>query len=318
MALIGIIFGAFLCLYLVHYVKRYFWDYRDMKGPSVFLSVPIIGHAWALSPNPHKTLEDLKTTYGNLFRFDIGPYPSLVVAGLEEFQEMCRMDVFNGRFFGILPAVQTVFGTDSRGEVFGVSASNGQTWAEQRKFMHQNLNVAGMGKKSTLENIINQEAEIAAERMASGAKNGPVCIKKFFPVAINNIVWRMITGNTSSQDDPLMLYLTDRMNRHFESLSPSNITAILQQYFHRFTNILDKLNMPTCFKDLYIIREFLDNEFKKIDPDPNGLYVAKFKAEIQAAASNPQSSFHETDGEFHLSGHAVDLFVAAPPQTRRD
>lgn len=116
MALIGIIFGAFLCLYLVHYVKRYFWDYRDMKGPSVFLSVPIIGHAWALSPNPHKTLEDLKTTYGNLFRFDIGPYPSLVVAGLEEFQEMCRMDVFNGRFFGILPAVQTVFGTDSRGK----------------------------------------------------------------------------------------------------------------------------------------------------------------------------------------------------------
>lgn len=107
-----------------------------------------------------------------------------------------------------------------------------------------------------------------------------------------------------------MLYLTDRMNRHFESLSPSNITAILQQYFHRFTNILDKLNMPTCFKDLYIIREFLDNEFKKIDPDPNGLYVAKFKAEIQAAASNPQSSFHGTDGEFHLSGHAVDLFVA--------
>ncbi len=46
---------------------------------------------------------------------------------------------------------------------FGPLVSDGQIWQEQRKFVVRNLSDLGMGKRDTMEDVIEQEAEQLAE-----------------------------------------------------------------------------------------------------------------------------------------------------------
>ena len=49
-----------------------------------------------------------------------------------------------------------------------------------------------------------------------------------FSVAINNVIWRLVTGRRTSQRDPQMTYLTKVINDMFDGFDPSNPLALLQ------------------------------------------------------------------------------------------
>ena len=65
-----------------------------------------------------------------------------------------RKDNFADRPQHLMPAMGMSRGVDSKGNLSGVVFSNGAAWAEQRKFMIQNLANLGMGNKTIMEDII--------------------------------------------------------------------------------------------------------------------------------------------------------------------
>ena len=49
-----------------------------------------------------------------------------------------------------------------------------------------------------------------------------------FSVAINNVIWRLVTGRRTSQHDPEMNYLTQTINDMFDGFDPGHPLALLQ------------------------------------------------------------------------------------------
>ncbi len=52
-----------------------------------------------------------------------------------------------------------------------------------------------------------------------------------FSVAINNVIWRLVTGRRTSQRDPTMNYLTQTINDMFDGFDPSKPLALLQMNY---------------------------------------------------------------------------------------
>nr|APH81370.1 cytochrome P450 CYP3028A1 [Tigriopus kingsejongensis] len=310
---VGVAVLTLIGVYAVKYFKKYFWDLRHLNGPSPFLSLPIFGHAWMIGDDIPRYMDQCAEKYGPIFRFDMGYLPTVIIGRYDDYVDAYKLEPMNGRAWSIMPFVRNLFGTDSKGEVFGVGSSNGPVWAEQRKFMHINLNRVGMGKAKELEEIVEQEVEVMCERVAKLSEVGGVDFQKLLPVAINNVIWRMITGKTSKQDDPFMVELTDCMNRHFETLSPSNPISTLQQYFHRCTKVATDLGIIKGFKDILKLRDTVAEQISELQPESEGNFVERFLFEIESA--NPESSFYGKDGRRHLFGNAVDLFIAGTETT---
>lgn len=49
--------------------------------------------------------------------------------------------------------------------MLGIATSEGNIWYEQRKFIVKNLSDLGMGKRDTMEDVIDQEADQLVDLM---------------------------------------------------------------------------------------------------------------------------------------------------------
>ncbi len=139
--------------------------------------------------DPPTALEGLRRRYGDLFRLDLGDAPATVMLSSHDLiREAFSKESFSGRSWNEVPTLNAVnqlgqHGTGSSstegsstrqcpktlgcfpaGEfIYGVASSEGQTWYQQRRFMLKSLSDLGMGKRDTMEDIIEQEAEQLAE-----------------------------------------------------------------------------------------------------------------------------------------------------------
>ena len=88
-------------------VKKYLDNlkYGDVPGPSAMLSLPLIGHGYLLGDDPAAALDRLRRKYGPVFRFDIGDDPTVVIADYAVLHEAFKRDVFNGRYWNLIPTL---------------------------------------------------------------------------------------------------------------------------------------------------------------------------------------------------------------------
>ncbi|XP_059086666.1 cytochrome P450 2M1-like [Tigriopus californicus] len=313
MSAVLVAFATFFVICLVKYWKKNVWDLRHLRGPSPWTSFPIVGHAWMLGEDIPAGLEDLANKYGPVFRFDLGDMPTVIISGYEELVDACKMNEFNGRSWGRMPFIRDQSGTDSKGQVHGVGSSNGSVWVEQRKLAHVSLNKVGMGKLDAMEEMIGEEARTLCDRFAEKAKLGPVEVKGMLPVAVNNVIWRMITGRTTKQDDPFMNEMTKQMDRHFKFMSPSSMISTLMQYFHRVTKVAVQFGFVKGYQDFIDLLNNVRKQIKDFKAVEDGNFVEQYRYEI--AKASPESSFYGKDGENHLVGQALDFFIAGTETT---
>jgi len=86
--------------------------YADLPGPAWYLSLPLIGHAYMLGPNPCKKMFELKKKYGNIFRFDVGSFPTVILTSKSLIGDAFKREEFSGRIWNEVPILKTQAATD--------------------------------------------------------------------------------------------------------------------------------------------------------------------------------------------------------------
>ncbi len=54
-------------------------------------------------------------------------------------------------------------------------------------------------------------------------------------MAVNNVVWRLVSGRRTQQDDPLLLDLTSRISESLRLFDPGSLLGLLQNNSVWFT-----------------------------------------------------------------------------------
>ena len=70
-----------------------------------------------------------------------------------------------------------------------------------------------------------------------------ISINGMFNPFINNIIWRMVTGDRSSTKDPKIIRFTQLLDRQFKNLEPYNVLSVLQLRFPSLVWLCDKLGL---------------------------------------------------------------------------
>ena len=83
-------------LYMIDHVKRNA-KYEDLKGPSHWLSLPLVGHAYLLGTDVDGTLKKYQKKFGDIFRFDVGNIPTVFLCDFATVQEAYKLEAFTGR-----------------------------------------------------------------------------------------------------------------------------------------------------------------------------------------------------------------------------
>ena len=96
LAWVPILVVTAIFLYVIDHLKRNV-RYKDIKGPSHWLSLPLVGHAYLLGKDVDGTLKKYQKKFGNIFRFDVGNIPTVILCDFATIQEAFKMDAFNGR-----------------------------------------------------------------------------------------------------------------------------------------------------------------------------------------------------------------------------
>ncbi len=127
-----------------------------------------------------------------------------------------KHDSFQGRAFKHFYAFERIKGLDQDGNIAGLAFSQGRLWRDQRKFVLQNLNDLGMGRKATLEDVIGQVAQDTCDLLERDLDQGQLSSfsRRFLP-SINNVVWRLLTGKFTSLEDEECKRLTNHISEFF-------------------------------------------------------------------------------------------------------
>ena len=284
------------------------WDH--FPGHRSHTSLPLIGHSYLFGTTPLECLNENREKYGDIFRLDFGNFPTVWLCDYDDVSDTFKQDIFTDRPHHLMPAMGMSRGVDSRGYLSGPLFSNGQAWVEQRKFMFQNMSNLGMGKKDTMEDIISQEVSILCETLAKRIKEGdnPVTINHVFMTAVNNVVWRMVTGKRSKQSDPEMVVLTKNVWDFFRVLERGSILQVLQLNSYWVTKLSQWFSVENMVDICKPMLEMFRREVKQSVADADGNYFDRFLYEISKADRN--STFHGDDGSIHLIGSVFDIFAA--------
>jgi len=227
-----------------------------------------------------------------------------------------RDDDFLGKPYDDLEPFKLMRGVDPDGEVAGVFFCKGKTWKDLRKFTVQTLGGLGMGCRDTMEAVIMQEAESLVAILAEEAANvKAVSVHHRFSTAINNVVWRLVTGCSTGQKDPQLIYLTQCINDMFDAFDPGKLTSVLQINYGFVYRWMKHLGLHTVPDYAEPMKEMIVEVVQRSHPNYSGYYIEKFLEQIRSSQDDAASTFYGSKGMIQLVGTAMDLFVAGTDTT---
>ncbi len=101
--------------------------------------------------------------------------------------------------------------------------------------------------------------------------------------AINNVIWRMATGERSSTKDPKLKHLTELLDLQFKAFDPQTLLTVLQLKFPWFNNLCKFLNIKgSCAIPYEGIMEFVEDAIKDQTPGIR-FYTMKTQGFVKAA-----------------------------------
>ncbi len=112
------IFQLILVLFVFFVSKKWLRDrrYSHFPGPSPFLSFPLIGHGYLLGDEPATKLLEMQKKYGDIFRFDIGSTPTIMLCKYEQLKEAFVKESFSGRYWNTIPTLEAIQYRDGEGK----------------------------------------------------------------------------------------------------------------------------------------------------------------------------------------------------------
>ena len=69
-------------------------------------SLPLIGHMYRLGTTPIESLHAQKKRFGDIFRLDSGPWPTVWLCDYDQITDAMKKEVFSARPHHIIPGIQ--------------------------------------------------------------------------------------------------------------------------------------------------------------------------------------------------------------------
>ncbi|KAB7503276.1 hypothetical protein Anas_05971, partial [Armadillidium nasatum] len=176
--IVEIIFLSILTLILWSLFKK------PSEYPPGPWGIPLFGSIPFNATKVEAQLEDLRKKHGTIFSWRIGPRLFVFLCEPKVIKEAFQSHIFSDRPDFIM------FSMLEGEKKFGVAATNGVHWHNNRRFTLRHLRDLGMGK-STIVSAIQHEAEEFVKTMKEQA-GIPAPLPKSLIPAIINVLWQMV------------------------------------------------------------------------------------------------------------------------------
>ena len=174
----------------------------------------------------------------------------------------------------------------------------------------------GVRKADKLNSILMQEADKMSSYLEKvSLESSVVDFSKFFLPVTNNVIWRFLTGKTTSIDDPEITSVTNAVSELFDTITPANIRNTIQAYsvlIYRISPLLGIKTLPECCKNII---KLIKDEIAMHRADPKGNYISRNLAEIEAKSDDLQHVYHGQRGFAHMKATILDIFIAGTDTT---
>ncbi|XP_042884303.1 cytochrome P450 2L1-like [Penaeus japonicus] len=194
--------------------------------------LPMVGYFPLNGMSIEEQVERLHKQYGDIFLWRMG---TQVVVFVNSFQ--LSKEVFSSKTFTNRPSWD-IFNLGEKVPK-GVFASNAHIWHTNRRFTLRQLRDQGMGKSRLVAGIHEQAQKLVRALESQANRSAPV--PHALRVAITNVIWHMIAGQTFEMDDKKL--------QEFEKLTKEFNAA---QFWMGF---------PDFFSWLKYLPKFLLNKF---------------------------------------------------------
>ncbi|PIN23084.1 Cytochrome P450 CYP2 subfamily [Handroanthus impetiginosus] len=269
---------------------------RLPPGPK---KLPVIGNLHQLGNLPHRSLQNLSKTYGDLMFLQLGSVPTLVVSSPNMAQEIFKNHdlIFSGR--PPLYAVKRI-----TYDLSDISfAPYGDHWREVRKIVV--LELMTVKRVQSFANIRAEEVALMIDSIKSSGRN-PVDLSSLVFSLSNNVVSRVAFGTTNCID-------RDKNNR-------------FQEILQEIQQLLGEFNLADYFPGMDWINKFngVDNRLKKYFGDLDKFFDKVIQEHVDPRRSksdeediidvllriqkDPFETIKLKDEQ--LKGVIVDLFIA--------
>ncbi|XP_066480696.1 cytochrome P450 2J2 [Tiliqua scincoides] len=282
-------------------------DYLKRRRPKGFppgpMALPVLGNMFSVDFRKlHLSMQQIAEKYGNVFSMQFGSEWVVLVNGLPLVKEVL---VHQGENFLDRPPFPL---TNEITGKFGLLASNGLSWKQQRRFALSTLRNFGLGKKS-LEERIQDESRYLADAIED-EKGQPFDPHFQINNAVSNIICSIVFGDRFDYHD-------HRFQKLLQILDQSVVLqgSIWSQVYDTFPTIMKYLPGPhqTIFKNWEQLKAFVKEMIEKHKEDWNPSETRDFIDAYlnEMAKDDAASSFHEQN----LLFSTLDLFFAGTETT---
>ncbi|KHN81615.1 Cytochrome P450 2C30 [Toxocara canis] len=272
------------------------------------MPIPFFGNVLQLRRyNTHKQFEEIADKWGPVYTIFI-PLPTVIITGLEEMREalLKKGSVFAGR--PTTPTDSLFMNVPNGGIIF----SEGEQWAEQRKFAHSTLRQFGME-----QNLMEQKIHISIDALFQQFEQSDLTnIDINWPVqlCVANVVHEILFGfHNSYTDCERIRYFQDRIQKGMEMIRSRACVLLVQAYpWIRFIPVIGWWGygeLRAIAVDLLsYVGEQIENGKKDLNLDqPPDTFVSAYLQEIERRRrTNNLHSFSEAN----LMNVVTDFWLA--------
>ncbi|KAJ6662585.1 hypothetical protein lerEdw1_011722 [Lerista edwardsae] len=260
--------------------------------------LPLLGNMLSLDfRKPHISSLKMAKKYGDVFSLQFGTEWAVMVNGLPLVKEVLVHQGENFLDRPKFPLTNEITGT------FGLLASNGLSWKQQRRFTLTTLRNFGLGKKS-LEERIQDESRYLTDAIED-EKGQPFDPHFQINNAVSNIICSIVFGDRFEYQDShfqKLLHLLD------ESVVLQG--SVWNQLYDAFPSLMKHLPGPhqTIFKNweqlIIFVKEMIEKHKEDWNPSEMRDFIDAYLSEM--AKDDVPSSFCEEN----LLFSTLDLFLA--------
>ncbi|KAM6188802.1 cytochrome P450 2C16-like [Sarcoramphus papa] len=278
---------------------------RSRNYPPGPPALPVIGNLLQVrAADTCKTFRKLSEKYGPVFALRFGSERVVVVFGYEVLREVLvnRGDEFTDR--GRFPL------TEKTNKDLGIFMSNGETWAQTRRFALATLRDFGMGKRSVEEHVREEMGMLLRE--LARTKGQPFDPATLLSAAVGNTICRILFGERFSYGDEEYRRVLRHLAENFRLES-----SIAGQLYNILPGLMNLLPGPhhTLFQNYSFVQEFLARKVAEheatLDTAAPRDFVDAFLCRMEQEKGNAGVAFRRDN--MHMT--VFDMFVAGTEST---
>ncbi|KAL3862685.1 hypothetical protein ACJMK2_008638 [Sinanodonta woodiana] len=269
--------------------------------------IPLVGNLreFMSDPDLRIPLRRLQKKYGDIYKFYIGPCPTIVVCGYDAIREIF---IKRGKEFSDRPTVSLPMIILNGGK--GIVSVSGDIWKKQRKFILVTLRQFGLGR-SILEDKIQTEVKLFLSEIEH-LNQSPFNMMPPIQTGVGNVISHLVFGGHFNHNDPRFKILMDGFDSFLHYVSSGSLVILLP-----ILRLVpgDLFGIKKIAKKMQIIKDFIseliEEHMNKFDEENVEDFIDAFISEMKKQDVGENNIFTKE----YLASIIMDLFLAGTETT---